>query len=197
VSEPVEPQEGTTEGQEPTDEKQTLGAEALQAELSRARREAAKYRTDLRKLQEAQEATKLAEMTELEKLQATVAKLEARAQEAETNAKRMVVRTQATIAATRAGVRPDALDIVTALLDIDTLEVGEDGSVEGLEDAIQAIAKERPFLTASDTKNKISPTNPAEGAVGETRAQKLDRLMYGHKNTMFGGPGGGVIQPTE
>jgi hypothetical protein len=195
-----------TPGQEPTEEtdvqdttatESTLDAEALQAELKRARREAAKYRTELRKSQEAQEAAQEAEMTELERLQATVAKLQDRAEQAEVNAKRMVVRNATTIAATKAGVRPDALDIVTALIDADTLEVDDDGNVEGLAEAIQAIVKERPFLTATDTKNRITPTNPADGAGGETRQQKLDRLFYGHKNTMFGGPGGGVITPEQ
>jgi len=199
VSEETPGQEPTeeTEGQEPTATESTLDAEALQAELKRARREAAKYRTELRKSQEAQEAAKEAEMTELERLQATVAKLQDRAEQAEVNAKRMVVRNATTIAATKAGVRPDALDIVTALIDADTLEVDDDGNVEGLAEAIQAIVKERPFLTATDTKNRITPTNPADGAGGETRQQKLDRLFYGHKNTMFGGPGGGVITPEQ
>jgi hypothetical protein len=136
-------------------------------------------------------------MSELEKLQAAVAKLEARAEEAEENAKLMIIRQAATITATKVGVRPDALDIVIALLDPDNLELSEDGEVEGLAEAIQAIVKERPFLTAKDTRGTISPTNPAEGGVGETRAQKLERLFYGHKNTMFGGEGGGVMMPTE
>ena len=194
--EPTAPAGQVPDGE--TEPKQdTLSAEAVQAELTRARREAAKYRTELRKVQEAQEAKAQAEMSELEKLQAAVAKLEKRAEDAEANAKRMVVKTTATLAATKAGVRPDALDIVTALLDLDTLEVEEDGSVAGLEEAIQAIVKERPFLTAQDTKGRISPTNPAEGGVGETYEQKRQRIFYPSNNAMFGGRGGGVIMPTD
>jgi len=200
VSEETPGQEptGQTGGQEPTQVGTALvSVEALQAELNQARKDAGRYRIELEKLQEAQEAAQEAEMTELERLQATVAKLQDRAEQAEVNAKRMVVRNATTIAATKAGVRPDALDIVTALIDADTLEVDDDGNVEGLAEAIQAIVKERPFLTATDTKNRITPTNPADGAGGETRQQKLDRLFYGHKNTMFGGPGGGVITPEQ
>ena len=67
VAEGAQPQEGTTPAQvaEPT-----LDAGSLQRELAEARREAAKYRTDLRKVTDAQ-------LSESERLQRRVTELEA------------------------------------------------------------------------------------------------------------------------
>ena len=183
-------QDGAQDAQET--EQTQIDANALQSEIRALRRENAKWRTQLRKLEETQEAAAQAELSEVERLKVQVTKLEQAAAQAQADAKAQVVRSAATLAATKAGVRADALDIVIALIDPDGLELSDSGDVDGLDEMIQEIVKARPFLAEQSTTKSISPTNPAEGGTGETHDQQLTRLLYPARNTMFG-EGGGVV----
>jgi len=196
-----EPEQTTITGQEPEQQttpdsdNSTLDAEALQAELAKVRREAAKYRVQLREVQTADEQRKRDEMTELEKARADLDKAKAQAAEAQAQAKRQVITNRALVEAQKLNIRADALDIVVGLLDFDALEVSEDGAVSDLVEAIQEIVKAKPFLVQETTAGRISPTNPANGRRAETREQRLNRLFSGggHKIFDIDGPGGGAV----
>ena len=183
-------------GQEPVDgqdqdqmDEAGLSDEALDAELKRARRDAARYRTELRKLQEAEEERQRGQMSELERLQADLAAMKAKAEEAEAARQAAVVRGQVLRAATQANMHdPD-----DAARYLDTLEVGEDGQVVGLAEAIQALAKSKPHLFKSDKAPRIGATAPDGGQQGPTDEQLRAELFGGRRSNIFGGPGGGVF----
>ena len=174
-----------------TGDQELLSLDAMRAELARARKEAAAYRVKAREAEEkaAREADerKRAEMSELERFKADLETEKVRARQAEERAQRTIIQSAAQAAAVRAGVRADALDIVTALLDVDALVVSEDGRVEGLDEAVAEIVKARPYLIKQDTAGRISATSPASAQSGETRTQKIGRLFGGQDNAMFGG----------
>jgi len=179
-------------GQEPTENKQpkeqpesTLDAAALAAELKRARREAAKYRTSLRKLEEAEEERKKAEMTEAERIKAELAEAQAKAAEAEERATETMLRMSVVSAAAKAGFN----DPMDAWSMIDLAEVGDDGTVTGVEEAITELLKAKPYLAKQ--MGSITPTNPQGGPVQETDEQKRARLFGARRSDFW--TGGGVM----
>ena len=191
-------------------ETDTTASEAAQttdvdykAELEKARkaladvnRESAKRRKQL-EAYEAEEAKRKAEsMTELEKAQAALAELEKRASDAERGRKQALLE-KAVIA--KAGTLKfiNAEDAMR-YLNPETLEIGADGQVSGLEDALEAIAKDHPYLLqqAETQQGRLGATNPGRGnTTGETSAQRRARLYGLSDGNPFAGPGGGVITP--
>jgi hypothetical protein len=157
--------------QTPEAETLELDSEALQAEIKKLRREAAKYRTANKKLKEAQEAQEREKMTEAEKTAADLAKAKEQitALEAMLKQESLKAKIQA-IAAEK--VKPEAMDVLALLLDLDSLDEDEIGT------AIDEILKAKPFLAkGQDQAGGIVPTNPAQGQTLETREQKLARLI--------------------
>lgn len=183
-----------TDGQGPqgTTEASQLDADALAKELKAARKEAAAYRTKLRQAEEDAETRKRAEMTELERLKADLeAERQARTK-AEEQRQRQIARTQVIAAAARLGFN-DPEDAIR-MLDQSTLEVDDAGNIDGLDDALGKLLKQKPYLARQTTAGTISPTNPAGGASRESPQQRLDRI-YGRSSdvNIFDAPGGGVI----
>lgn len=164
-----------------------LDAEALTAELAKVRKEAARYRTKAKKLEAAEGERARAAMTEAEKTAADLlaAKEQIASLEAKLSTQAIAAKVQA-IAADK--VEAGALDIVIALLDLDSLEETEIGP------AIDAVLKEKPFLAKTQqAPGSIMPTNPAQGQSLETDAAKRARLLFGQSRVnVFGGgqPGG-------
>lgn len=188
------PETPDTDGQEPqgTTEASQLDAEALAKELKAVRKEAAAYRTKLRQAEEAEELRKRSEMTELEKLKADLeAERQARAK-AEEQRRGQLLRTQVITAAARIGFNDP--DDALRMIDASTLEVDDQGAVDGLDAALTALAKAKPYLIKSTT-GTISPTNPAGGPQRTTQEQ-LRQEMFGPKNTKLF-EGGGVFWSQE
>jgi hypothetical protein len=183
-----------TDGQGPqgTTEASQLDADALAKELKAARKEAAAYRTKLRQAEEDAETRKRAEMTELERLKADLeAERQARTK-AEEQRQRQIARTQVIAAAARLGFN-DPEDAIR-MLDQSTLEVDDAGNIDGLDDALSALVKSKPYLIKSTT-GTISPTNPAGGPQRMSQEQ-MRQEMFGPKNTKLF-DGGGVFWPQE
>ena len=183
-----------TDGQGPqgTTEASQLDADALAKELKAVRKEAAAYRTKLRQAEEDAETRKRAEMTELERLKADLeAERQART-EAEEQRQRQIARTQVIAAAARLGFN-DPEDAIR-MLDQSTLEVDDAGNIDGLDDALSALVKSKPYLIKSTT-GTISPTNPAGGPQRMSQEQ-MRQEMFGPKNTKLF-DGGGVFWPQE
>lgn len=183
-----------TDGQEPqgTTEASQLDADALAKELKAARKEAAAYRTKLRQAEEDAEARKRAEMTELERVKADLEAERKARQEADDRRQALALRTQVITAAARLGFN-DPEDAIR-MLDQSTLEVDDAGSIDGLDDALGALVKAKPYLIKSTT-GTISPTNPAGGPQRTTQDQ-LRQEMFGPKNTRLF-EGGGVFWSQE
>lgn len=177
------------EGQEP---KAELSVDVLKDELKKVRREAAEYRTKLRAVEEAQGKAQQDKMTEVERLQADLEKTQAQLEQTERLSRERLVRSAVAIAAARAGFNDP--DDAYRLLDMTALEVVDDGTVDGLDKAIQAIVKAKPYLLK--TKSAIMPTNPSGGAVKPSDEQLRAELFGGGRRGSFWN-GGGVVTPSE
>jgi hypothetical protein len=75
---------------------------------------------------------------------------------------------------TRAAFRPDALDIVITLIDRNGIQ-DDDGKLTGIDTALEALAKEKPFLLVGDgkaqapvTKGTPAPAQPKPGTQPQT-----------------------------
>jgi hypothetical protein len=79
---------------------------------------------------------------------------------------------------TRAAFRPDALDIIIALIDRNGIQA-DDGKVTGIVEALDALAKEKLFLLVGDGK----PAAPApKGTPGGTEAEQPNSNNPGDTN---------------
>jgi len=77
------------------------------------------------------------------------------------------------------------------MLDTGKLELADDGTVAGLEEALDALGKAKPYLLRQQPK--LSATNPARSSQeGEDDADRRARL-YGVGNVPFGQHGGGMV----
>lgn len=185
------PTEEPTDGQAPQGEQQTPDIDELLKEVKQLRREAASWRTKLRSAEEAEEQRRRSEMTELEALKADLeAERQARAQ-AETQRTQQLLRTQVISAAAKAGLN-DPEDAVR-MLDTSEMTVADNGTVEGLEQALAALLKAKPYLIKS-TSGTISPTNPA-GGQQRTSDEQLRQELFGGRSKPALFEGGGVYMP--
>lgn len=188
---PETPNDGQEPGQEQQDQQQTLDAESLLKEVKALRKEAAGWRNKLRQAEEAEAERQRSEMTELERIKADLeAERHARAQ-AEQRQRDQLIRTQVISSAARSGFN-DPEDAIR-MLDITALEVDESGKIDGLDGALQQLAKSKPYLLK--TTATMSPTNPAGGSQRPSDDQ-LRKEIFGAKPTSLL-QGGGVYWPTQ
>lgn len=153
------PDAGT--GQVPTSQPQagSLNPGDLERELKEARQEAAKYRTQLRDLESKLKEYEDKDLSEKEKLVKKAQELEAKLQKAETDRQLAILSAEVKLKAQAKGIiDPDA---ALKLIDLSEVKIG-DGGIEGLEQAIEKLIKERPYLLS--TSGKPNPTNPARTA---------------------------------
>ena len=67
----------------------------------------------------------------------------------------------------------DALKDLVLFIDLDALEIGEDGAVKGVETQIKALAKDRPYMLESKRQDPGSPAGPKPaGAARPTERRK-------------------------
>jgi hypothetical protein len=152
-----------TAGQAPATEdgqqEEQLDAASLMAELKRVRREAAKYRTDLRQLQAQAEEAQRAQLPEVDRLKADLAAAQRQVAEREAQVAEQQLRSAVLAAAARHGfVDPED---AFRMLDREELALGENGSVDGIEEALGALRKAKPYLVRSAASPALQPTNPA------------------------------------
>ena len=158
-----QPQAGTTtddpaQAATTTEQSQADGAEESKSEdpeLKRARAEAAKYRTELRKFQKAEEERKQAEMTEAEKLAARQKALEEREAAFSQSQRDFTAKSQVIEEARKAGFKVSP-ERVFALVKSD-IEFNDDGSPTNVRDVVTALAQAEPGLIGAANG---SPTNP-------------------------------------
>jgi hypothetical protein len=163
----------------------------LQREVKKLRKEAASWRTQLRSAQEAEAAAKRAEMTEAERLKAELAEEREARTRAEADRRAVTIRSQVISAAAKAGFADP--DDAYRMLDANTLEVGDDGTVDGLDATLKELLKAKPYLAGKST-GTFSPTNPSSGAAGASDSEILAEIYgIGRKANLWGGQGGGVF----
>jgi len=175
-----EQQEGQQEGQQGA-----LDTEAALAELKKARREAASYRTKLRKLEQAEDERKKAQMTEAERIKAELAEAQSRAAEAEQRATETMLRMSVVAAAAKANFN-DPAD-AWRMIDLAALEVDEDGTVAGVDEAVATLLKDKPYL--AKVQGSITPTNPPSGSQQETDEERRARLFGARRSGFWEGSG--------
>ena len=167
--------------------------EKLRKALAETNRENAKRRKQLEAYEQAEAQRKQESMSELEKAQAALAELEKRAADAERGRKQALL--EKAVIAKAGALRFNNAEDAIRFLDPEKLEIGDDGQVIGLEDALKAIAKDRPYLLQQP--GQVGATNPGRGNVeGETDAQKRARLWgVGASDPLR--VNGGVIWPNK
>lgn len=112
-------------------------------ERDEARREAAKYRTEARKLAEAQTAADEAKLSELEKATKRVAELERQQAESQVRDQERTVQLATLEAASRLNFRNP--DLAYRLLDRSEIEF-DDGKPKNVEKLLKALLEKEPYL---------------------------------------------------
>lgn len=169
--------------------------------IEQVRREAANYRTLLKEYKDALDAHKpapekgkpKAEDQAQDDLSDRLAKLEAREREL------VIENAILAAAARRTDERGAFINPAEAvkLIDRTNVQLHDDGTVKGVEEALKALATQSPHLLVQDGKRppKIDPTNPGGGSPGTPQIVKdIQARMSGQTNP-FGG--GGVVLPEE
>jgi len=118
--------------------------EQLRAALKKANAEAAERRHKLTQYEEAERKRAEAEMSEAEKASKRLAEAQARADELENRMRGVLVRHAVEMAAATMRFH-DPADAF-ALADLSNVKNDEDGNVEGVTDALKALAKSKPHL---------------------------------------------------
>lgn len=162
-----QPQTGTapeTAGNDGGNER-TFTQEEVDAILrDRLGRERAKYGdySELKAKAERWSEYEEAQKSELEKLQERVAKAEQAAKETETRARETLLKARVEVEAVRLGFRKP--EDAYALANLDGVSFGEDGTIVGLQEALDQLAQDRPYLLAGEPGKPPAPrTNAGEG----------------------------------
>lgn len=157
-----QPQAGTTEDDQSqvdtTEQSQADGAEKPKSEdpeLKRARAEAAKYRTQLRKYEQEDEKRKQAEMTEAEKLAERVKAQEEREAKFAQSQRDFTAKAKVTEEARKAGFKNP--ERVLAIVPSGAIEFDDNGSPTNVRDVVARLVTEWPELIGAANG---SPTNP-------------------------------------
>lgn len=159
--------------------------EDLQAELARtakalkdANREAASRRKRLEELEAAEAERENASKTELEKAQARATELEGQLKAREQQAQERAIKSEIRIKAVSMGFNdPDDAyrsDVLAAV------EVGEDGEVKGVKEALEQLAKDKPYLLGR--QKPIPPS--ADGGAGNPPERGGEVLTPGEMSVL-------------
>jgi len=149
-------------------------------------------KTELEKLTGRLEAIETERANEAKRASEELATLQAQNTALEQQRVDMLMRTTVVAEATRQGFFDP--DDAYGLLDLSKLTV-EDDKVEGVEEALKALAKAKPYLLQA--KTRLGPTHPGRAttiAGEETDAERRARL-FGAGSSPIGRHGGGVYQP--
>lgn len=136
------------------DTEQAPDPQSLQRELSDTRREAARYRVELRKFQEAAKAAEEAALPERERLQRRVSELEQEHADFDRERKDLRLREAVVSAASRLGYI-DPQDAYR-YLDASTVTFDDDGRPQDLEKSLKEIIDRKPYLASAGTTPSIT-----------------------------------------
>lgn len=160
--------------------------EWAQKQIRDLRSEAAGYRTKAKEFEDKISAEERAKLSKEEQLQAERDEARKQAQAADKRAKDMALKSAFVTAATKHGIVH--IEDAFKLADLSKIEFDpESGDPKGVEDAVKAIAKDKPFLLASGASGGgASATNAARG--GGQQGKSIDDLradLYGTGSSPF------------
>ena len=189
AQEATPPQEGTTEPAAPAEDRT----------VTELRKEAAKYRTQVRDMEARLKEYETAQLTEQERIAAERDDLRARLDEATARSRRLALESAVITAATRAGVIDP--DVAVALV-AGQVSYDDDGAPVGVEEAITELVKARPYLAGGTKTVPGAPAaNPAKDRTTESgkrvyRMSELnDRKFYeAHRDDIMAAVAEGRIQ---
>jgi len=148
----------------------------LRAE-AKANKDAAKRLADL---EAAETKRKQAEMSELDKFKAQVAEKESALQALQNELAASRKRQEFSLAARRLELKfasAEAEADAFSLADLSEVEIGEDGKVSGMDDALKALKKSKPYLFGQPAQapeiDAQSRGGPKPGELDETRKSEL------------------------
>lgn len=190
----ADPDQGDDDDADDDDQEETL--ESVKEELAKTRAALRKANREATKKRVATKATPAKKATS--RRATTDDDADDRADEveaAERRAEERVIRTEGAVAILAAGFSGDrrAARDLAKLLDLDDLELDDDGEVDGLDEAVAALVKRFPRLFESDEEEKprrraAGSVNAARGSARRTRrdtekpqtsAEKLGALLRG------------------
>lgn len=158
----------------------------IQREKARAKKPFADYddiKAERERLKEAEEARKLADMSDKERLeaekQAALDKVQAAEEsrdKALTAANQRLIKSEFRALARESGIRVDALDDAFKLADTSAVSVDDDGNVVGVKDVIEALVKDKPYLAEQPKKEPKTIGNPSNPNVDQS-AKTAEQLL--------------------
>lgn len=151
----------------------TVGDVALQHQLEEARREAARYRTENKRLSDAARAAEDAKLPEQERLQRRVAELERAGTEHETERQDWRIRETVMTSAVRLGYR-DPADAFS-LIDRAALEYDEGGTPKNVDKLLADLATAKPYLTGTARGGSFDGGPRGKASPGATMDDLLRR----------------------
>lgn len=135
----------------------------LQAELSRAREEAAAARVELKALRDAEKARADAELTETQRMTKRQRELEEEVERLQKQAREAAI--TAAIAKTAVALGVIDPDAAVKLLDTDALDIDDKtGEPKNIEEALRALIKAKPYLVAKQESPTPGAMNAGAGA---------------------------------
>jgi len=187
---------------------ESVTLEDLQAELeetrkalSKANRESAQRRKKLEEFESQEKERAEAELSEMEKLQRQIQQLNAEKELTQKQANEILVKSA--VIAQAAALNFNDPEDAFALVDKSQFEL-DGGKVSGVKEALEELAKSKPYMLQTTRKPVGTVTNPGDNVTGkgETDAQRRARL-YGISTGAWMTPegakklGGGVIDVNE
>lgn len=180
-TEPTPPSQTTT-----ADEFDPERAKALIAKLRGEEKRAKQLEKELMTLRQADEESKRAEMTEIERLRTDLQKAKDAQQRLEQEYEAQRRNNAVITAASQAGMY-DPNDAIALLANVGIDEVAQ---------ALETLKAAKPYLFKTTTASPaFSPTNPAGGAAKPSDQQILAEIYGGRKSNLF--VGGGVFGPNN
>lgn len=138
----------------------------------------------LKHLEDADKKRQDAEKSDLEKAQARVTELEKALQDTQETAQALRLRQEFGKAATKLGVSfagPQAEDDAFELAEMDGVEMDAQGKITGLDDAIKALQKSRPYLFSQSKENGDGQGTPQRNGKGSQGKLNNEALNQGFK----------------
>lgn len=163
---------GENEGGEEFDKDRALATiKAQRAAEAKINKELTAARKELKKFQDAQKAAEDAEKSELTKAQEALAAKEAELKTSQQTIQALRLKQEFQLAAAKlklAFASPQAQEDAWDLADLDAVTMDEAGKVTGMEDALKALQKSRPYLfgNGEDGDKKGTPPRDKNRKVG-------------------------------
>ena len=156
-------------------------ADAIRKATSKANREAQNLRKRLKEFEDAEQARKDAALSETERLQKQLADATAIATKAQEAAQAASLRAAIAVEAGKLNI-VDA-DAALALIDTTGIEHSDDGTVNGVTDALTALIAAKPYLVAKPGTPQLDPSNGGrQQPPALTPQQQTEQLYVGRSN---------------